>query len=272
VNEGGIGIQDLLIPGQTVYTISVAEKGVLWLRMVAHGEAGHGSTPMEGRAPGRLIRALNRLAERTAEPVIDPSIYDLAARVADDAGGLTGFVLRRPELFQTFVLGKLMDSPPARATLFDTVNVTGFSGEKEPNVIPSEVSATLDCRLLPGTSAAALDLDLEKTIDDPNVTLEILDAVEAEGNDWNDSFFSALARHAVDHRKGVVAGPAISPGYTDSLFLRRKGVHAFGFTPFEVPQSEMMGFHGKNERVSAMNVRRGLRALFRAVVDVAVAR
>ena len=91
---------------------------------------------------------------------------------------------------------------------------------------------------------------------------------ESNESPWDDPLFFALARHAVDGRKGVVAGPALSPGYTDSLYLRRKGVHAYGFVPFELTQSDFAGFHGKDERVSAENVRRGLRVLFRAVVDV----
>ena len=53
LNEGGMGIQDMFFPGQTVFTISVAEKGVLWVRMVAHGESGHGSVETPGRAPAR---------------------------------------------------------------------------------------------------------------------------------------------------------------------------------------------------------------------------
>lgn len=269
VNEGGLGIKDLLVPGQTVYTISVAEKGVLWLRMTAHGEAGHGSTPVPGRAPERLVRAIGRLNAREPEPVVHPSIYELAARVGDDVGGLKGFVLRRPSLVRMFVLGKLMESPPAKATLFNTVNVTGFSGMKEPNVIPSEVSAILDCRLLPNTRAVDLFAEIQRTVDDPNVSFEALDVMEAGESPWDDQLFSALARHAVDGRPHVVAGPALSPGYTDSLFLRRRGVRAYGFTPFEVAQAEMNGFHGKNERVSVANVHRGLRALFRAVVDFA---
>jgi acetylornithine deacetylase/succinyl-diaminopimelate desuccinylase-like protein len=268
VNEGGLGIKDLLVPGQTVYTISVAEKGVLWLRMTAHGEAGHGSTPVAGRAPERLVRAIERLNARSPEPVIHRSIYELAARVGEDVGGLKGFVLKRPWLVRRFVLGKLMESPPARATLFDTVNVTGFSGMKEPNVVPSEVTATLDCRLLPHHRGVDLFAEIEKTVDDPNVTFEAIDVKEAGESTWDDPFFSALARHAVDGRPHVVAGPALSPGYTDSLFLREKGVRAYGFTPFEVDQQEMRGFHGKNERVSVENVHRGLRALFRAVIDV----
>lgn len=272
VNEGGLGIQDLLAKGQTVYTISVAEKGALWLKMTAHGDAGHGSTPVPGRAPERLVHAIEKIYARDPDPVVHPSLYDLAARIGDDTGGLAGFVLRRPWFVRRFVLPRLLESPPARATLFDTCNVTGFEGKKEPNVIPTEVSAILDCRVLPGTRPIDLYVELRKTVADPKITFEMLYRSEAAESPWDDAFFSALARHAVDGRPHVVAGPALSPGYTDSLYLRRKGARAYGFTPFEVPQEEMNGFHGKNERVSLANVHRGLRTLFRAVVDVAAAR
>ena len=43
VNEGGLGLKGGLFPGQTVFAISVAEKGVLWLKMIARGQGGHGS-------------------------------------------------------------------------------------------------------------------------------------------------------------------------------------------------------------------------------------
>jgi acetylornithine deacetylase/succinyl-diaminopimelate desuccinylase-like protein len=272
VNEGGMGVKDLLIPGQTVYAISVAEKGVLWLKMTAHGEAGHGSTPVPGRAPERLLRAIDRLMKRDPDPVIHASMYELAARVGEDVGGVKGFVLEHPALVRMFVMGKLLESPPARATMFNTINVTGFEGKKEPNVIPSEVSAQLDCRLLPGTRPIDFLVEIKRTVDDPNVTFEVLDASPAGESPWDDPFFSAMARHAVDGRAHVVAGPALAPGYTDSLFLRRKGVRAYGFVPFEVEQVELNGFHGRNERVSIENVHRGLRTLFRAVIDVSAAR
>jgi acetylornithine deacetylase/succinyl-diaminopimelate desuccinylase-like protein len=270
INEGGLGIHDLLVPGQTVYTISVAEKGTLWLKMTAHGEAGHGSTPAPNRAPDRLVAAINKLKARAPEPVIHPSMYELAARVGHDAGGIEGFVLTRPSLFRTLVLGKLLENPAASATLFDTVNVTGFFGMKEPNVIPSEVSATLDCRVLPTTTPWELLSEIRSTVADDKITFEVLDAHEANESPWEDTFFAAMARHAVDGRKHVVAGPALSPGYTDSLFLRKKGVHAYGFVPFEIKKEELLYFHGRDERVSVANVKRGLRALFRAVVDVTV--
>ena len=38
VNEGGMGLRDMLFRGQSVWPISVAEKGVLWLRLTVRGE------------------------------------------------------------------------------------------------------------------------------------------------------------------------------------------------------------------------------------------
>jgi acetylornithine deacetylase/succinyl-diaminopimelate desuccinylase-like protein len=268
VNEGGLGIKDLLVEGQTVYTISVAEKGVLWLKMTAHGESGHGSTPVPGRAPERLLRAIAKLEGRDDPPVVHPSLYELASRIGLDVGGLKGFVLTRRSLVNMFVVDKLMESPPAKATLFNTVNVTGFEGRKEPNVIPGEVSAILDCRVLPGTRPIDLLVELRGIVGDENVSFELLDLMAANESTWDDPFFRALARNAIDGREHVVAGPALSPGYTDSLYLRLKGVRAYGFVPFEVTQDEMRGFHGRDERVSAENVKRGVRALYRAVLDV----
>ncbi len=269
LNEGGIGVKDLFVKGQTVYAISVAEKGGLWLKMTAHGEAGHGSTPTPGRAPDRLLRALSRLRGRVVEPRIHPALYDLSARVGDDAGGFTGFVLERPALLRTFALGTFMSFPESRATLIDTISVTGFEGRRAPNVIPSEVSAVLDCRLLPGTRPVDFYAKLRDIVDDPLVTFDAIQITLPTESPYDDPFFDALVRESVDGRAQIVAGPAVSPGTTDSRFLRPMGVRAYGLVPFEVTKEELKGIHGNDERVSVENVRRGLRVVYRAVVDVA---
>lgn len=85
-----------------------------------------------------------------------------------------------------------------------------------------------------------------------------------------------LARNAVavataHGEKRIVAGPILSPGFTDSIFLRAKGVRAYGFVPFIETVDEMGGMHGDGEHVSKQNVANGLETLLRAVVDVSVA-
>ncbi|MDP1829065.1 MAG: M20/M25/M40 family metallo-hydrolase [Archangium sp.] len=271
INEGGMGVRGLLTENQTAFAISVGEKGILWLRVTAEGEAGHGSTPTDNRAPTRLVAALEKLAARQAKPRIQPAMYELLRRVGEKNGGVQGFVMQHPSLVDTFAMKKLMSKPQTRAGVTDTCQVTGFDGKgSAPNVIPSQASAIMDCRLLPGTTPKMLQAELEGLVKDlPGIKLEVVQAFDAAVSEMDDAFFDALARHAVAGRDDAVAGPVISPGYTDSILARAKGARAYGFVPFEVTPEELATFHGRDERVSVKNVHRGLEILFKAVVDVA---
>lgn len=268
VNEGGMGITGALSPGQTIYAVSVAEKGLLWLRMIAQGKAGHGSTVVPNRAPQRLLQALDKIRARHPGAEWQDSVRQTLAAVGHDVGGATGFVLTRPALQTALVEGKLMGIPGTAAAMTDTVNITGFGGAFEPNVVPAEVWAQLDCRLLPGHVPEDLLAELKTLVDDPNIRFEVLHTARANASTWDDDFYRALARHAVAGKPGTVVGPVLSPGFTDSLQLRPLGVRAYGFVPFATTELEAGTMHGENERVSVRNVHDGLRALFSAVVDV----
>ncbi len=270
VNEGGLGIKNLLFEGQTVFAVSVAEKGALWIKMKANGEAGHGSTPVPQRAPTRLIRAMQAISGRQPPPQIHAALYELLRRIGEQKGGATGFILQRPTLVNWFVTGKLMAKPPTRAGITNTCQVTGFDGKgSAPNVIPSQVTAIIDCRLLPGTTPEMMLAELKDLVKDvEGIEFEVSNGDAANESTWEDPFFDALARHAVGTRTDAIAGPVLSPGYTDSLLARPKGTRAYGMVPFEVSQEELATMHGRNERVSKQNVTKGLEVLFRAVVDV----
>src|SRR5262249_23460421 len=152
-------------------SVSVAEKGVLWVRLVATGPAGHGSTPIPGRAPDRLVSALDRIRARAPEPVVHPALYTLLRAAADDAGGFPGFVLARPFLANHLGMGKLLANPATRAVVTNTANVTGFGGAFAPNVVPSEVWAQVDARVLPGTTPDEMKEELRRVVDDDQVRI-----------------------------------------------------------------------------------------------------
>lgn len=269
INEGGIGIRDLLFEGQTVFPISVGEKGILWVRMTAHGVAGHGSTPLPDQAPDRLLRALRALSRRSPKPTFHPAFFELLEEAGRAEGGLSGLVLESPALVRTLLRERLMENPLTRAALTDTVNLTGLSGGSSPNVVPSEASAILDCRLLPGTKPRELLAELRDLVGDPAISFEIISEGEANESPRDDPLYRALSRNAVGDRKDAAAGPVISVGFTDSLLLRPLGVRAYGFVPFEVSSEEAKTMHGHNERVSIENLRSGLRILFASVIEVA---
>lgn len=270
VNEGGLGIKDLFFKGQTVFAISNAEKGAMWVTMVATGAPGHGSTPTPGRAPEHLQRALARLAERKDVVIWDDALMETFRRVGKQHGGISGSILQSPGLVKLLVKPKLMAGPPTHAALTNTVNVTGFGGAMKPNVVPSEVWAVLDIRILPGTKPDAILAELTALVNDPAVRFDVLSATEGSRSPYEDSFFNALATRAVAGRNDAAAGPVMSIGYTDSNALRPLGVHAYGFVPFEVEGADLGTMHGDNERVSIANLENGLKILLGAVMDVSV--
>lgn len=269
INEGGLGLRDALFEGQDLFGISVAEKGALWLRVVASGEAGHGSTPDAEDAPARLIRALARLTEREPQARIPPAMYDLLARAGVSKGGVVGAILRTPWAVRAFVRPKLMANGATAAVVSDTVHVTGFGGAEAPNVVPSEVWAQLDCRLLPGSDPDAFEADLRAVIDDANVRIERLSWTPPNESPYDDPVYAAIARHVQARYPGIVVGPVVSPGTTDSQLFRPLGAKAYGAVPILVRRADAETMHGHNERIAMDVLAVGLRTMFGVVVEVA---
>ena len=270
INEGGIGLQDAIVEGQTVFAISVGERGILWSRVIAEGPPGHGSTPIPGRAPEKLLLAMNRFDAWRDKPRLHPALYELLAEVGNEAGGVNGYVMQRPFLVDRLVMGRLQEKPTTKAVTNNTVHLTGFWGANSPNVVPSTVWAQYDVRLLPDTSPEQMKLELEALIKDiPGVHLEVTETKAGSFSDWNDPLFRALQRNSVAGIARAIAGPIISPGFTDSIVLRRRGVKAYGIIPVAVTASESSSMHGDAERVSRSNIRRGTMVLAMTLADVA---
>ena len=116
-----------------MFGISVAEKKILWLKVRAEGIAGHGSQPHDQNPNDRLTRALARLLAQPL-PTSPFAVLDtMKARV-----------------------GPLAVNKFNNAIQHSTISITSLrSGVGDPpkaNVIPSVAEATLDCRVLPGTT------------------------------------------------------------------------------------------------------------------------
>jgi len=272
INEGGLGLVDGLFEGQTVHAISVAEKGVLWARLVANGEPGHGSTIDEGEAPLALLEAMERVEERfRSKPHFDPSMREMLRRVGAHKGGLTGAILRSRVGVGLFVRPKLRSDSTTAAVITDTVHLTGMGGAGgSTNVVPSTSWASYDCRLLPGSDPLERFAELQALTEDlPGVHWELEDHTAANSSPWEDPLFDTIARYAVEDRPEAVAAPVLSPGFTDSIYLRPLGVRAYGYVPFELDRDQASTMHGNNERISLDNLRDGTRVLFSILVDFA---
>lgn len=249
LDEGGCGSRDLYAAGKLVYGISVAEKKLIWLKVRADGVAGHGSQPHEQNPNDRLVRALHRLL---AEPLPTGSVA-----IVDQ--------LRRR-------LGPLAPNKYARAIEQSTIALTTLrSGVGEPpkvNVIPSVAEATLDCRVLPGTTTAQWLDELRRRLGDPGLQLTVTYESDDPVVTPDDTpLFRALAAAIRRASPEAVVVPTLVPFGTDSNSFRPRGVKSYGIFPVVLSAELVASMHGDAERLPVAELGKGVRILFEALRD-----
>ncbi len=270
INEGG---ENLLENGKVKYVgVDVGEKTTFWLHVVAHGRPGHGSRPNLDSAPNRLVRALDRiLAYRTpltVLPVVDEFLRDMAAY--EPAERARQYRDVRKAVTDRQFQEEVEHDESLNFLLRDTISLTMMGGSEQTNVIPPEAWANLDVRILPGGDPKALLDALRRVVNDPNVSIEPLNAEFRVANysPTDTALFAVIRQVSGKYFPGTPVVPHITSGYTENQRYRPLGIHAYGFNPYTATEEEGSTEHGNDERIRIEEVRRGPQILFDVVAEV----
>lgn len=274
VNEGGSAGIDPFGGTTPIFNVAVAEKRVMWLKLTAHGQAGHGSVPTADNPTLILIHALARLLRS------QPGIRVIP--LMDNAFGVIAAHEKFPASFELdhlgwpFVLGYALRGPLhlnyIQALLRDTITPTMLSGSLKINVIPSTAEAGLDCRLLPGTDAKDFMGRMRALLADDRITIDTFQAPDSPPpSPTSGEMWDAIGRVVAADFPGTYVVPWMTSGGTDSRFLREKGVPAYGFIPIVLTPDEERRFHGVDERLSVENLNRGIKATYDLAIDLCAA-
>lgn len=258
-DEGGFGLQDVLGKG-TVFTVAVAEKQALWLRLVAEGDPGHGGTPSGANANDLLVAALSRIRKRRAPLRLHPVVDAMFRAVAQGQPFPASWLMRHLNHPIVLALARkgLTASPAVAAMLQNTLSVTGLQAGSKINVVPERADALLDVRLLPGESVDDALQVLQKTIADKRVRVEVIQTPSPNSvSDYEGPFFQALAEVTGRLVPGSLTAPLLTPGATDSAYFRQRGLNTYGLFPAVITSDELQRFHGIDERISVENLRLG---------------
>lgn len=250
------------IGGQRTYLLQTAEKGISWLRLVAHGRAGHGSQINTDNAVTQLARAVARIGEHQWPVELTPTTRQFLDGVTE----LTG-VEFDPDNPETLLKELGTVARFVGATLQNTSNPTMLKGGYKHNVIPGSAEALIDVRTLPGQEEEVLATikslageSVEVSYAHKDVSLEVPFA----GN-LVDRMVDALL--AEDPEAKVL--PYTLSGGTDNKSLSRLGITGYGFAPLRLPDDlDFTGmFHGVDERVPTESLRFGARVLNRLLTN-----
>ncbi len=251
LDEGGFGSREMYAEDKLVFSISVAEKQVVWLKIRAEGVSGHGSQPNADNPNDRLVRALGRLLDAPFPSSPSPVVRALRE-----------------------TLGTLAENKFTNAIQNTTLSLTSLqSGVGSPpkiNVIPSVAEATIDCRLIPGTDASEFIEEVKAGLGDDGLTVEVaLVGEESVVTPHDTPLYRALASAIVRHNPEATVVASLIPYGTDSNVFRHRGALSYGLLPMVLTASIVSSMHSDAERIPVSEVEKAIRIFYEALIQVA---
>jgi acetylornithine deacetylase/succinyl-diaminopimelate desuccinylase-like protein len=250
---GGYSIH--LPDGGRLYPIATGERGSAWMTLTARGTAGHGSRPNPDNAVATLVAAVDRLARHRWPVCLTPAVATLVDGLQRRLGVTVD--VNDPDSLAAFGDAAAI----VRATLANSLNPTMLAAGYKHNVIPSEASAGVDGRILPGTEQQFL-----ATVDEllgAQVTREFVNYSPPVAAPHDGPEFAAMAAaiQAADPQALVL--PYWMAGGTDAKPFSELGIHCYGFAPGSTPPDFHLYdyMHGVDEHVLVDSLTFGVRVL-----------
>ena len=252
VDEGG-GISDGLAPRvrRPIALVAVSEKGYLTVQISVQGEPGHSSTPPPQTAIGILAGGLARLEAHPMKARVR-QIRPLYQGIGWAAPIYLQVAFANAWLFGPWLRHWLTPFPEMNASIRTTTALTIVRGGVEDNTVPSEATATVNFRLLPGDSIADVLEHARRVINDERVQV-----VPVEGK-YNEALpMSPSSGPAYDGLRQVIAevfdNPPVAPfvmlGGTDCQHFVGVCDHIYRFTSLVMDESFRGLEHGIDERI-----------------------
>lgn len=259
LNEGGgFGFK---FRGRTYVTCQTMEKKICWIELEARGESGHASTPIEDSAMNRMAKALAKLADHRA--LLNRESKEAIKVMWKGFAGIFGFILAwfsfSPYL-RDFLLS-LISSPSLRRTIkamvSNTISITLIHGGEKANVIPSRVTATLDCRLLPGMTHEEMLENIQKIVGKYGVHARLSTRSKGAHSNVDTPLYRAIESAVCALGESYRLTPILSTGATDGRHLTVQGCTVYGFVPLLLEKGNgkiLRAIHGVDERISLENL------------------
>ena len=253
------------------YGISNGQKVLFQLEVKAKGTSGHGSIPHSDNPNVKLVEALERVTKWETPYNILPQVKEYFMKMAPK------YPPADRKFFEDIEKGlndpafskRLTSNPIFNAIIRDTISLTILQGGTKINVIPSESRASLDCRLIPGSSKEDFLKEVKKRLGDEIEVEVVSESRSLPPSPLDTDLFHAIQKFAAKNDPGCPVVPLLLSGATDSRFLREKGVVTYDFCPFRLAETELKTEHGNDERIALENLRFGVKMLVEVIKEVA---
>jgi carboxypeptidase PM20D1 len=245
----------------------IEEKGFLSLDLTVAQKPGHASKPPRVQAAAVLARALLRISRTSFPNRLIPTVESFFSQLAKLAGGGhagQAFAMAHARLLGPLFFKAVSGNPDVNAMLRTTIAMTQLAGSAADNVMPSEVRAVINLRLLqPWTVERAIGF-VKKTIRDDRVEVKVHglgtepvpanpEHAKLRGPGWQEM---EAAVNKIFPDAAIL--PFIMTATTDSRHYQNLAEGIFRFSPLRMKPEDLAGIHGHDERISLENFSGGI--------------
>ncbi|WP_288904551.1 M20 family peptidase [uncultured Sneathiella sp.] len=251
LDEGMVVVQGLM-PGieDPIAFIALAEKGYLTLQLTATTVGGHSSIPPRTTAIGKIARSISRLEENRFPAALISPASDMFDTLAPHMPLPLKAIISNRWLLDPLLVAELGKGGATNAMVRTTTAVTITEGGTKDNVLPSTATATINFRLLPGTSIQDVVEHVATVVDDPNIVIAV-----KQGNEPSRvSSKSAEGYHLIEKTiretlPDVLVSPGLMLAGSDSKHYEGIAENSYRFIPMRFGPDDLARVHGTNERL-----------------------
>jgi acetylornithine deacetylase/succinyl-diaminopimelate desuccinylase-like protein len=210
-----------------------------------------------------LAQAVARIGAHEWPVRLTPTIRTLLATVGELAG-----TEATPENAEVLVEEFGSAARMIGAVIRNTANPTMLQAGYKVNVIPTEATAHVDGRFLPGYEDEFWSTLAELCGED--VVTEPVSHQPPWETPYDGALVDAMTRSLLAEDPDAVVAPFLMSGGTDAKHFTKLGMRSYGFTPLRLPDDLDFAalFHGVDERVPTDALLFGARVLDRLLDDV----
>jgi acetylornithine deacetylase/succinyl-diaminopimelate desuccinylase-like protein len=250
---------------QRLYAIGVGLKQYAHLHLRLTGKGGHGSRPTSGSVSAELGRVLDRIDSARAPLRLTELSNRVITSIADALGRSADLPLLAltDESTAPTALASLGELRPGfEAMLRDTANPTLVRAGDKFNVIPSEATVELDCRLAPGGRLEDF-VDWVRFVVGPGVETTVLASGPQAPARFDESLMPVLESTLRELDPEATPVPYIFSESPDGRLFDAHGIQHYGYLPMPLPPEISLPdlIHGPDERVPMSSIDFGADAI-----------
>jgi len=251
-------------------SVGATEKLYADFALTAMNAGGHSSRPSPDNAIYHVADALGRI-EKYKFPfelneVTRAYFAKMQTLVPKAQGDAMRGVLETPP--QKKAIDELSKDNWYNAVMHTTCVATMIQGGHALNALPQMARANVNCRILPGHTPAEVRAELTKIVNDPKVTIQLVDNGGQPSNanenkmalpppPLSPTLFGALEATVQQMWPGLPIVPDMMTGASDSKYTAQAGMPSYGVGGTAVDITDDRA-HGKDERLPVESYYKGV--------------